>query len=383
MLAVANNPQLRLARDEAGIAHAQAFAAGLLPDPQLAMALDVPTNPGPGNTRAFSLGLSEDVLALITRPAAKRAAEAHRREVDLKVLWQEWQVVGQARLLFVRRLEEDRLLRVLRDNHALLATRYRHAQQALREGNATNDAVSANLAALQDVERQINERERQRNSDRLKLNQLLGLAPDTKLHLTGSARLPSLDAEKVRAELRRLGSRRPDLLALRAGYQSQEQRFRKAVLAQFPSLSIGITRARDNSDLYTTGLGVTLSLPIFNGNRGNIAIERATRQRLYDEYRQRLAAADAKVRGLLTDQSLLEHQRRGVADTLAELSRTAQSAEAAYLAGNLSEPEYVKLRAALLAKRVEAIDLEQKILAQRVALQILLGGELPTRDAAT
>ena len=36
MLAVANNPDLRLARDDAHIARAQAFAAGLLPDPQIA-----------------------------------------------------------------------------------------------------------------------------------------------------------------------------------------------------------------------------------------------------------------------------------------------------------------------------------------------------------
>src|ERR1700761_7750262 len=33
MLAVANNPDLKLARDDAAIAHAQAYAAGLLPDP--------------------------------------------------------------------------------------------------------------------------------------------------------------------------------------------------------------------------------------------------------------------------------------------------------------------------------------------------------------
>src|SRR5699024_5093374 len=35
MLAVANNPQLKVKRDELDVAHAQAFAAGLLPDPRI------------------------------------------------------------------------------------------------------------------------------------------------------------------------------------------------------------------------------------------------------------------------------------------------------------------------------------------------------------
>jgi hypothetical protein len=37
MLAVANNPDLKLARDDLGIARAQAYSAGLLPDPQLSV----------------------------------------------------------------------------------------------------------------------------------------------------------------------------------------------------------------------------------------------------------------------------------------------------------------------------------------------------------
>ena len=42
MLAVANSPALKLKRDELGVARAQAFAAGLLPDPQLSLGEDFP-----------------------------------------------------------------------------------------------------------------------------------------------------------------------------------------------------------------------------------------------------------------------------------------------------------------------------------------------------
>jgi len=380
MLAVANNPQLKVARDDAGVARAQAFAAGLLPDPQLGLTRDVPTNGGPGNTSAFSLGLSEDVTALLTRSVARSAAEAHRRQVDLNLLWQEWQVVSRARLLFVRNLEQRRLLRILLENRQLFAARYRHAQQALREGNMTLDAASSDLVALQGVEQQIDRLERQLNANRLQLDLLLGLGADTRLDLVGGAKLPPLDAAKVREDLPRLALRRPDLLALRAGYQSQELRFRQAVLAQFPALNVGLTRARDTSDVYTLGMGITLSLPLFDGNRGNVAIERATRRRLYDEYRQRLQAADSEVRGILEDQRLLQAQLHGVDSGLRDLQHMVARAKAAYESDNMSEPVYANLRAGLLAKRIEAVTLEQKILERRVALQTLAGTQLPMKD---
>ena len=51
-----------------------------------------------------------------------------------------------------------------------------------------------------------------------------------------------------------------------------------------------------------------LSLPIFNRNRGNIAIEQATRKKLQDDYQNRLNIADADVRKLLADQRINQRQ---------------------------------------------------------------------------
>ncbi|MEO8718376.1 MAG: TolC family protein [Burkholderiales bacterium] len=377
MLAVANNPQLKVARDDLGIAQAQAFAAGLLPDPQLSLTRDVPTNGGPGNTTAFNLGLNYDVGALLTRSARSGAAQAVQRKVDLELLWQEWQVVSQARLLFVRNVMQRRLAAVLEETRALLDDRYQRALAALRQGNATVESTSADLAALQDISRQAGDLERQRLRNGLELRGLLGLGPDAPLELVGAAALPELDVAQVKRDLPQLARRRPDLLALAAGYNSQELRVREAIRAQFPALNVGVTRARDTSDLYTRGFGITLSLPIFNRNRGAIAVERATRRRLHDDYRRRLAAAMFEVNGLLQSQALLRRQYEQVRETIALLAPALDGAAAALRAGNVTELSYVGLRSALLAKRVEALTLEQQLLEQRVGMLTLAGGELP------
>jgi outer membrane protein TolC len=377
MLAVANNPQLRQARDDLGIARAQSFAAGLLPDPQLGITSDHPTNGTTGNTNAFNFNLNYDVSALLLRSSRIGSATAAEQQINLDLLWQEWQVVSQARLLFTRLTTQQRLLPELQAARNLLAERYQRSQQALAQGNVTRDFASADLAALQNVERQINELERSRLQNRASLGDLLGIAPGTALDLVGEPEPAAIDTAAVRENLAQRLARRPDLRALQAGYHSQEEKFRGSVLAQFPALNIGITRARDTSGLYTRGFGVSLSLPIFNANRGNIAIEKATRQKLYDEYQHRLNSAYSEIDTALANLSLLQDQLQRTRLGLAEFSTVAQNAESAYRAGNLTAPDYVRLQTALLDKQTESLNLQEALMEQQIALETLLGPDLP------
>src|SRR3981081_2390015 len=93
------------------------------------------------------------------------------------------------------------------------------------------------------------------------LNALLALATAVALHLPGLAALPDLDEAAIEKLLPDLPRRRPDLIALQRGYAAEEMRYRAAILAQFPALGICFTRASDTSNIHTTGLGITLSLP--------------------------------------------------------------------------------------------------------------------------
>ena len=383
MLAVANNPQLRQARDALGVAHAQSFAAGLLPDPQLGVTSDHPTNGTAGNTNAFNLNPSFDVSALLLRSSRKNAALAQEQRVNLELLWQEWQVVSQARLLFTRLTAQDALLKQLQAARALLADRYRRSQRALAAGNVTLDFASADLAALQGVERRINDLERSRLQNRASLDGVLGLAAGAPLPLVGEPQAAAIDAAVLRAGLEQRLSQRPDLQALQAGYRSQEEKFRGAVLAQFPALNVGLTRARDTSGLYSVGFGLTLSLPVFNRNRGNIAIEDATRKKLYDEYQNRLNGAYSEIALALENLPLLRSQLQRTREGVVELETVARRAEAAFRAGNLAAPDYVRLQIALLDKQTEAINLQEASMEQQIALETLLGPDLPEHSKGT
>ncbi|HEV7816691.1 MAG TPA: TolC family protein [Janthinobacterium sp.] len=372
MLAVVNNPDLKLARGDAAIAHAQAFSAGLLPDPQLALAHDW-SNTGPDGIRAFSLGLNYDVNALLLHSSVEAAAQSDRRKTDLNLLWQEWQVVSQARLLFVKARQAKKAMAVLEQTQALFADRLRRTRTALERGLLSSDAVAPNVAALQDTQRQVFDLKRTSSQSAHDLNALLGLAPETQLDLRDGGEGAAPDQAAILAALPQLARRRPDLLALQAGYQAQDQRYRGALLAQFPALNLGLVRARDSSGIYSNSVGVTMSLPFLNRNRGNIAIEQATRQRLADEYRQRLQTGRNDIHRLLDEQALNLQQLAQSDAAIAELEQVLARSEMGFKAANIDALVYAGARAALLSRQLERITLEQAVQEQRIALQTLIG----------
>jgi outer membrane protein TolC len=376
LLVVENNPDLRAARADRGIAEAELLQAGLLPNPQINGSYGVLIK-GPASFDAWSVGLSQDIKALVTLSALRRSAGFAARKIDADLLWQEWQVFGKARLLAVDLIEGAAQRRLLDETRMLFAQRYERSQRALDQGNADLTTVAPDLTALSDIDRQIADSDRQQLTRRHDLNALIGLAPEVELPLADRAELPPVDAAAARRMLADLAQRRPDLIALQLGYRAQEEKLRAAVLAQFPALILGGTYGTDASHIYTAGPTIAIDLPIFNRNQGNIAIARATRQKLHDEFAARLAAASGEIAAMLSQQRLLEAQLERARQRLTTARRIADRAEAAFANGNIDERGYVDLTMTRIAKQQEIITIEQLLFEQRVALTTVLGAGMP------
>jgi outer membrane protein TolC len=378
IIAVANNPELRAMRSKVGVAQAQVFAAGILPNPLFTLDYGFLIG-GPGTTDSILAGLSQDVVPLLTLSTRKAAARASDINVELNVAWQEWQVVSRARLLFVDAISLAKQRRLIDESLQLFKNRYQRSNQAMQAGNEVLPTVTSDLVAFNSADTQLNEIDLLILKNKHELNALLGLTPDTIVRLSGDLRLPAIDAARLEPLLMDLAARRPDLLALRAGYQAQEERVRRAVIEQFPKLSVGSNFARDTTDVRTQSLAITISLPIFDRNQGNIAIERATRQQLREEYQARLDAAYGEAVRLISELRLAENQYRSSVESIRRLRDAVDTAEPAFRAGNLDERTFVDLRTSLLAKEIATAKLEQSIFQQRVGLQTLIGSCLPNR----
>lgn len=373
MLAVTNSPQLRLKRDELGIAQAQAFAAGLLPDPQLALSADFPRRSGAGLTTAYSLGFSEDITALLTRSSRRAAARSQASQVNLNLLWAEWQTVAQARLLFDQVVNLRAQQARLAHEQSALTTVSGYIHAALLAGNLTYDSASAGLNAEADVRKRLADTAIALHQAQSDLHLLLGLAPTAQLDLAGTAYFSQPTPAQVQTALDDLPRRRPDLLALQAGYQSQEAKVRSAIVAQFPALNIGFNTARDTSAVYTRGLSIGITLPLFDRNRGNIAIERATRQQLHDDYTARVLSTRSDMQRITRDLATLDSQLATLGAHATQLDQARASAEHAWQAGTLDWPTYLAIRSNALGADLGLLSTQLERARQSIALEALLG----------
>ncbi len=369
MLAVFNNPDLKAARLQAGVASAQLLEAGLLPDPQFGAGFATSALNYGG-----ALGLSEDIQALITRGAAKAAAQATQRQVNLNILWQEIQVAERARELFIQARADDRLQDVLQASQVLLQDRYRQDQTAMERGDETAGTVSADLILVTEADATLRQLQTEVNLTDHELNELLGLQPDVQLHLIGPTQLPPLTQGQFDEALTALPHRRTDLLALAAGYHSQEENLRKAILAQFPSLTAGVNLERDPVEgVNAFGPEVTLTLPVFNRNRGQIAVQKATREALREAYQANLDAAESQADQVWKATRIMDAQLKNLYAQLPLLEKTATAAEQSYRQGNLDGGLYVSLESNLRSKQAEAIRLQTSLDNAQSTLSTLLG----------
>lgn len=368
-LAVFDNPDLKAARLQEGVTSAQLLQAGFLPDPVLSADFAKSDLNYGGD-----IGLSEDIQALITRGAAKAAARANQQQVHLNILWQEWQIAERARELFIQLQSNAELQQVLTSARNFYADRYRQDQAALQRGDITITVATADLALLTDAENKLRQFQLNLSTRSHQLDQLLGLKPTVQLHLVGFDGAQPLSKGEFQAAVSSLPHRRADLLALQAGYQAQEQSLREAILAQFPNLSAGVTYSRDPVEGKNDfGPNVTLSLPIFNRNRGHIAIQSATRAVLRQTYQARIDQAVGDTHQVWNATEIMRSQLRDLDAHLAILRKTAAAAKKGFEQANVSAALYVNVESSLLTTEAEEIQLRASLVTAQSALDTLLG----------
>ncbi len=378
VVAVVANPDLRALRDQRALAAAQLLDAGLLPDPVLSYAQDVPAGAnGPGFVTARTTQLSLDLTGMLTRGLRRRTARSEQRAVDLEVAWGEWQVAEAAKLS-VHRIRSLESMTALGDEAAkLLADDLQAVEKSAASGGAPIGDVAAMQAAYDAGRRNALTLRQLGDHERQTLNALLGLAPDTQVpleHPQGKRAWSGMTSEK---DLVAGLDRRLDLVALQHGYESQDARLRLAIWSQFPNIGLSLSRATDTSNVLTHGFGVALSLPIFNRGQGAVAVAEATRQQLLDQYQARLFHARQDLGQILSDLQVAARMIAAAEGALPALAAQAEAADAAFKKGTLDLLGRNQAWLALLAQRGSVAGLHLYLDDLGVALETVAGRILP------
>jgi outer membrane protein TolC len=371
---------LRAIRDRRGLAAAQLIQAGILPNPAVSYARDFVTGGSTAGTRdGYTFSAGWEFSALIPFLPKQTAARKNFQSVDLDVAWQEWQIAVSARMAVYRVVGLDAQAAQAREANEGLQQSTDAMRKAVDAHEKTVLDLAAAESASQDSRATMLAVEQEFEKQRLGLNKILGAGPDTKVALRSGLVLPSRLAAPAEQELfDDLESRRLDLLGLQRGYESQDATVRAAILAQFPKMSVAFTKATDTTNVKTTGFNLAVDVPIFDRNQGVIATERATRQRLRDEYNQRVFEARSDIAVAIADIRSLNRQIAAAEEALPLLEKLVSSAQTAVEQRNADVLSYYTARSNLLQKRIQLIKLQEQLLEAHTALEIASGRYLPT-----
>ncbi|MHB1947576.1 MAG: TolC family protein [Gammaproteobacteria bacterium] len=322
--------------------------------------------------RSFhTLGPFWDVASLVTTQTKLKVVKAQALQTRYDIAWQEWLTANQAQLLASRIYFLQQQLKIARETTQTAKKILDITKSNLLKHNATIDEFGLRQATYLDFVDQTSAIDQTLQKTILQLNQLLGLPPNFKIALNVKpVSYYPLNINKLfeEAEVCRL-----DLLALQAGYLSQEATLYEAILGQFPHFTLDIIKGRDNTNVHSVGPAIGFDIPIINRNRGVIAIAKATREQLYLEYIARLNQARSDIAILVTQMTIINNEGKILKRQLPQMQKAERLMREGVNKGNITLITYESVLTSLLTNQLRLLTLEQNITEQMIGLQIAIG----------
>ncbi len=347
------NPELLAGALHVRAAHGDVVTAGLLPNPTLsAGAGNFPlgqTNPrgiGVRDTVVSQVGLEEEVLLPGKRGA--RLAAARRREeaaaagrADL-----ERRLAFELRARFVALLEATERLRLARENLEHYRETVRVSEARAREGDISRAEFDKIALEQRGFEREVADAEGDRREAVAALLPLVGVdAAD--VEPVGELALPPAPAGAEQLVSEAL-ARRPDLAAAERAREAAEAALRLARAERWPNPTLGVQYTHSefqvSGDLANQiGTSVSVPLPVFNRNQGEI--ERAEAEALIArrEVEKLRLAIPQEVRSAVTSYTIArERARRFEEAFLRQAGEARHAAEVSFREGAVSLLEFLE-----------------------------------------
>lgn len=342
------NWDLLAARSDVELGVAQRIVAHELPNPTLSLGTTkINVDHSPAGTRLgndvwsrsydttvavgqlFEIGGKRSIRRLVAasglRGAEARLADA-RRILDLGVT-----------SAYVAVLQADANVRILRESAASLRKEAEIADRRLNAGDISpSDRLQIDIAA-QRIEIEAGSAAAAATSARVDLEVLLG-EPVPEGTWTPSDTLESLVEEVGGTDRKWVVPNRPDLLSARAELERLEAQVRLERAARIPDPTVTVQYEHEPPDQgNTVGLGVSLPLPLWNRNRGNIAAAEAARAQAVNELHRveaRIAAEISSTRARY--EAAVERRRRYVTDVVPGSANVRRTVAFAYEKGGAS-----------------------------------------------
>lgn len=317
MIALVYNPDLRMARLEAGVALATAEHAGRRDDPQLSVDLLRITQSVP-DPWIVGVGLGITLPISGRLEAEKDRADAVYEAKLLAIVEAEWKTRHQVRLAWLAwsaaRVTLEQQSQLIDTIGALV-----DATSKLAEAGEL-PATEAGLFAIERMQRRYELRRLQGEVAvaEQRLRALMGLSPQAPLQL--NPQVLGVETKGDKSEKRSVDGN-PTLARLKQEYEVAEQTLLREVRKQYPDLTIGPVVENEEGQS-RIGLGGGIPIPILNANKQGIAegkakreLARAAYETEYERLTGTLAQTQAKAKALTEERELVADEMAPLVDS--------------------------------------------------------------------
>lgn len=268
---------------------------------------------------------------------------------------------------FYTALAAERRLRLHEDNERLARDLHDIAQRRLDAGAGRPLEVSTARVRLAEAQRRTLAARTGGEAAVVRLAELLGIAPSTRLALRGelpeSESAPAADVLVARAL-----ARRPDLAAADREIDAAQAALGLADAEAWPDLGVGVFYGREENDDVVTA-GIRVPVPLFNRNQGERERARAARQRLAAVRDALALAIESDVRRtLLAYQEALRAFELYDAEVLRAQEESLRLLRGAFEAGEVAVPDVIVVQRELIEGRQGYVDAGLELAHARAAL---------------
>ncbi len=214
----------------------------------------------------------------------------------------------------------------------------------------------------------------------LELNQLRGAAPDTRLVINQ----PQLNFRSSEARESLAASARTNNFELRMRAAELEQQGFRVKLAKnerYPALAIGPTFSEErigNDREQIIGIGLSVPIPLWNRNGGNIEAAKAREQQAEVSFNVTQRDIERQViTAALTYETKLREMAKWRPDSVQHFKDAAELADRHYRLGAVPISTYVELQKQYLEAVESLLDTKREALEAAAQLELLTGLPLP------
>jgi outer membrane protein, heavy metal efflux system len=296
-LAMLANPRVQASFEELGIAQADLVRAGLLSNPVFSVLLRFPDAGGGTN---IELGLSQNLLELLTIQSRQRVASGAYEQTQLHVSAEIIAFAGDARTAYYEAQWAVDLLAAARLAEQASAASVEASRALRRAGNISELSLASEEAAYADVVLEVSDAEAEVNDKREALVRAVGLSSVDANRIIFAERLPGvpdIDVDVSQAEELAV-EKRLDMRIARSDVETTA--LLSTAARRFAWLGddadVGVDTERDVDGSWLTGPSVSLPIPIFDtGAAGAAAADARHRQaRLNAEALERQVRSEAR-----------------------------------------------------------------------------------------